>query len=328
LASNVVTLNDPPRGWFVDEVLAPNGTSVFAREWRRWRAILTARRYDVIHFNFGSSLAPGFYGSAGRGGPVYAAYSRLLEQRDLDYLRGRALFVTFQGDDVRPTGDPEQDALKRHRARRFVRMVDGAYVLNPDLLDHVPGAEFLPYASVDPREWTPRPPGPTDLLRVVHAPSDRARKGTDALLLAFQQLRAEGLPVELELVEGRTPVEARAAYARADVIVDQLVVGWYGAVAVEGMALAKPVVAYLSERDLGRIPPGMRAELPVVNATAATIAVVLRDLASRARDMADIGRRGRAYVERWHDPRKVAARMKDAYETAIASRAADPRRRS
>ncbi len=92
--------------------------------------------------------------------------------------------MTFQGDDVRPSGDADDDARKRRRLERFRGSADGLYVLNPDLLEHVPGAEFLPYASVDPRTWTPVPPGDGATLRIVHAPSDRARKGTDDVLAA------------------------------------------------------------------------------------------------------------------------------------------------
>lgn len=320
LDSTVVTLDEPPYGYAVDRVLAPAGTHAAVREWRRWRAIADARSFDVVHFNFGSSLAPGFYGRAGAGG-VYGVYAKLLEQRDLSLRRKRPVFVTFQGDDVRPSGDPEQDELKRRRAERFGRAADGLYVLNPDLLEHVPRAEFLPYASVDPREWTPVPPTEEGVLSVVHAPSDRGRKGTDVVVSAVEQLRSEGVDVELELVEGMPREEARKAYERADVLVDQLVVGWYGGVAVEAMALAKPVVARLDAAALARVPQRMRDELPIVDADATTLAEVLRRLATERRsDLAGLGRRGREFAERWHDPMTVAGRVIGDYERALARR--------
>ena len=112
------------------------------------------------------------------------------------------------------------------------------------------------------------PPAGAGALRIVHAPSDRARKGTDAVLAAVEQLRAEGVEIELELVEGKPRAEARRAYERADVLVDQLVVGWYGGVAVEAMALGKPVVARIDPSALARVPARMRDELPIVHADA------------------------------------------------------------
>jgi hypothetical protein len=33
----------------------------------------------------------------------------------------------------------------------------------------------------------------------------------------------------------------------------------------------------------------------------------------------EIGRRGRAYVERWHDPRRIAAILKADYEAAVSA---------
>lgn len=291
------------------------------REWRRWRAIASARRFDVVHFNFGSSLAPAYHGAAGRGGRLYAAYARAFEQRDLALLPG-PVFATFQGDDVRPSGDATDDARKRRRAARFAAAAAGLYVLNPDLLDHVPGAEFLPYASVDPRAWTPVPPPAGRTLRLVHAPSDRARKGTGEIFAAVERLRGGGIDAELELVEGRSHGDARRAYERADVLVDQLVVGWYGGVAVEAMALGKAVVARLDERALRRVPSDFRAELPIVHADASSLPDVLRRLAEERAELAELGRRGRAFVERHHHPLEIARRVVGDYERALHRRRA------
>jgi hypothetical protein len=324
LDSMVVTLHEPPFGYGVDRVLAPKGTPVAVREWRRWRAVLSAcREADVVHFNFGSTLAPAGYGAEARTGlarSAFAAYAHATEQLDLKVLRrlGRAVFVTFQGDDARPGGDIVGDDAKRRRIERFTRYADGLYVLNPDLLAHVPRAEFLPYASVDPHRWTPSPPAGDGPLRLVHAPSDRARKGTESLIAAVERLRSDGLDVELELVEGRTKEEARRALTRADLVVDQLLVGWYGGVAVEAMALAKPVVARLDPNALAAVPPGMREQLPVVTADQSTVELVLRELATTLRNaLGDLGLKGRDYVERWHDPLEIARRVVADYERAL-----------
>lgn len=39
-------------------------------------------------------------------------------------------------------------------------------------------------------------------------------------------------------------------YEKTDLAVDELLVGWYGAFAVEMMALGKPVVCYIREEEL------------------------------------------------------------------------------
>lgn len=304
LDSRCVTVDPPPFGYAVDEVLFRGSRA--GRELRRWRLLLRAlREVEVVHFNFGSSLVPPLYG-------------RLLEFRDVSLLRraGKAVFVTFQGDDARPGF---QDERRRRRAIAvFAREAHGIYALNPDLLSFLPPrAEFLPYASVDPRRWTPAEPAGNTVPVVAHAPSDRARKGTEHVLAASRVLRERGVEHELELVEGVDRTEARRRLARADVLVDQLLVGWYGGVAVEAMALCRPVVAYLREDDLSTLPGGMAAELPVVRATATDLVDVLAELLTRRREeLPELGLRSRAFVERWHDPLAIAARTKQAYEEA------------
>jgi glycosyltransferase involved in cell wall biosynthesis len=318
----------------VDRLLA--GTGRLRREVRRWSLLAELlRSFDVVHFNFGLPLTPLPYprsvtGRSGPGSLLWQAYAMLTHHRELPLLRrrGKAIFVTYQGDDVRPASladerirslyDPELDDRKREWAARFDRHAHGIFALNPDLLRALPArAEFVPYASVDLDEWRPVA-ARNEAPLVVHAPSDRRVKGTDVILAALDRLRAEGVAFELDLVEGVPRDEARRRYERADLLVDQMLLGWYGAAAVELMALGKPVVAYLRDDDLARVPAEMRAELPVIDASVDTLEDVLRELLTeRVDELPELGRRSRAYVERWHDPRRIAERMRDAYVAAL-----------
>ena len=104
-------------------------------------------------------------------------------------------------------------------------------------------------------------------------------------------------------------------------LVDQLLAGWYGGLAVEVMALGKPVMCYLREEDLGFIPRQMREELPIIRVTPATLEERLREYLTRRRaDLADLGERSREFVERHHDPLQVAARLRSDYLQALARR--------
>ncbi len=310
------------------------------RELQRWRLLRRAlREFDVVHFNFGSTLLARYWPSVHRGvrAPI-GWYARAVELRDLAWLKraGKAVFVTFQGDDARQ-GDvwreryeithakvvdyfnPADDLRKRRAIAGFDKWADGIYALNPDLLTTLPArAHFLPYANVDLRDWHPAPPPANDTPVVLHAPTDRVVKGTAAVVEAVHRLQDEGIAVELALVEGVPHTQARRLYARADVLVDQLRAGWYGGLAVELMALGRPSVAYIREEDLRSLPSEMRAELPVVNATEDTLVDVLRDLlTTRRSELPELGVRSRAYVERWHDPLAISRRLKADYERAL-----------
>jgi hypothetical protein len=182
-------------------------------------------------------------------------------------------------------------------------------------------AEFLPYASVDLARYRPAPPTSHDVPLVVHAPSDRRVKGTRHLIAAVDRLREDGVPLELRLVEGLTRDEAVSLFSEADVFVDQLLAGWYGGAALEAMALARPVVAYIRQQDLALVPRSMREELPVASASPETIESVLRGLLESPREaLHALGRRSRAFAERWHDPLVVGARMRDVYTELVEGR--------
>jgi glycosyltransferase involved in cell wall biosynthesis len=348
LASWAITAQQNYLNYSTDEVLLGANENRLKLElkrlpllWRIWRS------FDIVHFNSGQTLMPQrVMRSAGRySSPLlslYQGYVRLVELRDLPVLKamGKGIVVTFQGDDARQ-GDycaahfainavnevepgyytGAADAHRRHRIAQIARYADRIYALNPDLLHVLPRqAQFLPYASVDPRQWQPSisanlPAAPT----VLHAPSHRGVKGTRFVLEAVQRLESEGTPFKFVLVEGLSNAEARQLYQQADLLVDQLLIGWYGGLAVELMALGKPVVCYIREEDLKFIPAAMRAELPIINATPATIYATLKTwLTDRKDELAAVGRKSRAFAERWHDPLAIAGELKRDYAAILA----------
>jgi hypothetical protein len=354
LKSHCVAFRASPYGYRHDETLWDGCDSVWRQEIRRWRLVMRAlSSFDVVHFNFGMSIMPAGTderpAAAGQARRLrrnlYSAYARALTLKDLPLLKrsGKAVFVTYQGDDARQ-GDycrrhfdihfahevgldyytPAGDARRREEIAAFDRHADRVYALNPDLLHVLPGrAGFLPYAHVDPGARRPGAyrPGSRSRPVVVHAPSNRAVKGTRYLVEAVERLKAEGVGLDLVLIEGLSNAEAFKLYESADLAVDQLLAGWYGGFAVEMMALAKPVICYIRESDLGFIPPAMRSQLPLIRAEPATIYEVLKAaLATPSERLARIGADGRAYVGRWHDPARIARHLRDEYAAALEER--------
>jgi glycosyltransferase involved in cell wall biosynthesis len=323
LDSLSVVLDASPFGYPADFVLREPGVGRVAFEARRLRLLWAAmRKFDVVHFNFGRTILP-----------------PQLRMLDLPLVRmsGAVIAVTFQGDDARrgdiarelkggptlPTSlphlySPASDAERRIRVARFERHADLVYYLNPDLA-HVLGtrARFLPYAHVDVRTWPLSEQAGGEPPVVVHAPSDRTVKGTRYLVDAVEQLRGEGLEVELVLVEGLSHTDAVRLYGRADLAVDQLFAGWYGGFAVEAMAAGVPVATYLRSEDFGVLPERMREALPLLDVSPDTLADVLRTwLGPRRHELAALGAQSRRFVERWHDPRAIAAGVAADYEAA------------
>jgi glycosyltransferase involved in cell wall biosynthesis len=334
LRSWSVAFDENRFGYPADEIVRGR----FAIEFRRWTLLWRALRYyDVIHFNYGRTLFPPLVTATGSHSQkypspvhrIYGTYARALGMRDLALLRaaGKAIVVTCQGGDVRHSGYEAttfEVERKQFAVKQFDRYADRIFFLNPDLARFLPArARFFPYAHVDLRRWLPVP----EALRnsrppvLLHAPSDRKHKGTNVILEAVDQLRRERVRFEFVLVEEKQQNEAWQQYKRADILVDQLLAGWYGGLAVELMALAKPVIAYIRDEDLDVIPPAMRAELPVISATTQDVVEVLRTwLTAPAARRRQQGLAGRAYVERWHNPLALGRELVGEYKAILRER--------
>jgi hypothetical protein len=191
--------------------------------------------------------------------------------------------------------------------------VDRTFVLNPELVRFVPDATFLPYASVDLERFEVRLPKTTGRIRVVHAPSDPTIKGSRYIIEAIETLQQD-FEIDFELVQGLPHEKALAVYGRADLIIDQVLAGWYGGLAVEAMAMGKPVACYIREADLGAIPAGMRAELPLLNISLRSLEMDLRNILKRRNEWPDIARRSREFVMKWHNPSGIANALIETYE--------------
>ncbi len=332
-----------------DRVLQRPGESLVMREFKRiWAILFYLPRFDVIHYNAGTTLASAYAFSPRPGRRArdlmrrgYAAYLRVLQRFELAYVRrlGMKIFVTYQGDDARqgdyslehfPINIASQvdegyycaasDAFKRRSIKMLSSVASQLYSVNPDLMHVLPAStRFTPYSHVFLDDWKPlysqcenRP------LRIVHAPSNRKVKGSELIIRALNSLREQGFEFELLLVEGMSNDKARKVYESADVLVDQLFAGWYGGLAVELMALGKPVLVYIRDEDLGFIPEQMKADLPFLQITPTTVEEALRDLLLMPREqLLALGKRSRAFVERWHDPLNIARDIKRDYERAM-----------
>lgn len=147
-------------------------------------------------------------------------------------------------------------------------------------------------------------------LRIVHASNHRRVKGTDYLVKAIDDLKEEGLAVDLVLVEGVPNRKALDLYRSADVIFDQCLMGNYGFFALEAMALGKPVMAFIRKPDEYILHP---EQCPLINTHVKTLKQDIRQLVTHRNDLEDLGRRGRKYIENHFSLEAFAGRLGDVY---------------
>jgi glycosyltransferase involved in cell wall biosynthesis len=196
-----------------------------------------------------------------------------------------------------------------------IREYATAMIAMGDMIPYVPDARNFHFWPVDTAKigyvgtrWSP---GQT--LRVAHAPNHPHFKGTHYLIAAIEQLQAEGRPIQLVSVQGVSNSEVLALFGSCDLVVDQFIAGFHGYTMFEAMAVGKPVLCYLRS-------PGMVTDpdsCPVINTWPATVYATLADCLDGVFDLAELGRRGRAYIERYHSIEAVALHLGALYlETA------------
>lgn len=265
---------------------------------------------DIFHFHFGRSL---------------------LVNYDLWIFRKlrKKVFYEFHGSDLRDysyaktlnkyalsEGYDTGSAKIKKRAKKICKYADGIILHDDELIPHLPDNASDIYVvplRVDLKKIMPvYVQKDNKVVRVVHAPTKRDVKGSDFVIQAMQELKTK-YAVELILVENKTQEEALEIYKTADIIVDQLRIGTYGVFAIEGMAMGKPVVTYITDEMRQRLPE----DLPICSANPDTVKDVLEKLIQDGELRYNLGIEGRKYAEKYHDYRKNAQMLYDIYSGKI-----------
>lgn len=267
---------------------------------------------------------------------VFYASSLILRQTLLKYreawllrLARKKLVMLAYGADVQAMSRASNLLYKHAIAMDYPEFVRGERVTLRELdylsksADHIVGGvdwvDYMPWwdrltvghFAIDTRRWEPpRRAAPSRAGRVVilHAPNHREIKGTRFLVRACEELAAEGVPVELDLLEGVPNTVIHERMADADIVADQFIIGWYAMFAIEAMSMGKPVLCYLRP-DLLELHSLYAAaeDCPLVNTPPLMIKDVVRELVADPERREELGRKGREYVEANHSLEAVGA---------------------
>jgi len=220
--------------------------------------------------------------------------------RDITLLKnlGKKIIFHFHGSDIR--GKRMDPRIKSAHAR---------LVSTPDLFQYVLDAIWIPQ-PIDLEYWKPLPDDkPKETITIIHAPTNRKKSGTDLILSTVEELKREGYPVKLSLIEGQPYENLKPYYQKGDIFMDKIILGIYGNIAIEGMALKKPVCVFIKKELLPLYPE----ELPVMNTAPHNLKQNLKRLIENEKLRKELGEKGRAYVERYHDVKEVALKCLSIY---------------
>ena len=277
------------------------------------------RRYDVFHFSYGRSILYPF-------------------KIDVPLLKimNKGIVMSFVGSDIRCNKlvlkglvEPENcDYCKQSPCpiKRKIKLVNfwGRYagailsgVEMSDLLDFY----NIPYHSlvipIDLVHWKPFESGlkyrkKDDEVLIVHAPSKPLKKGTPIIMDAINKLKMI-YPIKIKLLTGMPNDIVREWINIADIVIDQITVGWHGKLAVESMALSKPTLCYINEGFKEKFP--QFKGLPIVNITQSNLYNQLEELIIDEELRLELGIKSRIYVESIHDSKIVCQNLLKIYNS-------------
>jgi len=258
--------------------------------------------YDVFHFVFGVSL--------------------LTYNLDVFILKvfRKKIVMHFVGSDIRPRKIARNEKFnidKKKQLTKFWEKHADAIISFPEYSQLLTKKYNIIPLGYDLEYWKPFKPKKSTKsagkILIVHAPTNKEKKGTEYIIKAINKLKENGYEIEFKLLETLSNSEIREWVNISDIVVDQLIIGWHGIFSIESMALGKPTLCYINEdwkRDVG-----YAKDLPLVNTTPDSIYANLKSLIEDSDLRKEIGQKSRKYVEDVHDSNKAAKQLLELYES-------------
>jgi len=220
--------------------------------------------YDIFHFHFLHSLYP--------------------DLRELDELkqRGKKIIFSFWGSDQRsPEWVMYQQArflgyrppkpyfltrelyLKQKKINQYADVMFGITCI-PRGLRPLGFAETEKWSLEEKKRIQKKYPMHKGKHKVIflHAPTNNFKKGSAIIMNLLKECQNEGMPLDMMLVSGKEPKDAKRLFAHADFAIDQLGAGTFGLFGLEMMCWQIPVLVYQT-----KLFDDLRGNPPVIHVT-------------------------------------------------------------
>lgn len=185
--------------------------------------------------------------------------------------------------------------IKKHIASMFEKYSD-VLLCQPEYDQLLTKKYEYVWVPLDIEEWKPVSKINTTTIKIIHAPSNPEKKGTKYIIQAVEKLKEEGYAFEFFLAEKLTNQELKTHIENCSLVIDQIMIGWYGKLAIETMALGRPVICWIDPSLSQYIP-----DLPVISANPETIYDTLKNLLDNPDTLIKKGFTSRKYVEKHHN---------------------------
>lgn len=138
-------------------------------------------------------------------------------------------------------------------------------------------------------------------IRILHSYNHKEVKGTKFIDDAIDRLIKNGYKIDYIKLTGVSNLEVREAIESADIVIDQLIIGFYGMFALEAMSMGKPIVCYIRP-DLMELYSQLgyfsKDDFPIISANVLNIYAVLKDIIDKPEKLIDYGRKSLMFIEK------------------------------
>lgn len=262
--------------------------------------------FDIFHFHFGRTLI-------GNSELLFKILKKF----------NKKIVIHFHGSDIRDTefiihkaekgvvweGETPTTEEKRKLITLSKKYADKIIVSTPDLLELVGNEKsfWLP-VSYDPEldkinseaEFSKK-------IKVLHAPSNRLVKGTEFVVKSL----SNNSDIELNLISKKSRKDVVRQILKSDIVIDQVIVGWYGLLAVEAMILQKPVVCFL-KKDLQKT---YGSGLPIINTSPKDLFTVISSLSKNKLELRELGAKGKKFALKEHNLKNNSKKLESIYRS-------------
>lgn len=146
---------------------------------------------------------------------------------------------------------------------------------------------------------------------IVHSPSAPIAKGSNLIISTIEKLK-KVLNFEFIMLVDKPREEVLNVMQKADIFIDQIILGSYGMASMEAMSFGKPTICYILDEVFEN---GLPRSCPIVNATPETLEKNLTELIENPTLRNDIGIKSRKFVEKYHDVQILAKDLLDIYNS-------------
>lgn len=245
----------------------------------RWNLFKKIKEYEVWHYHY-----------------PYGSLKRSLEKRNKD----KVYLKHYHGGDLRGKYD-----------------YDFCLVSTPDLLQYSPNGKWLPtpIETGEMNEEIFSSPQRNEMiqkdrcqLRVAHYPYYENFPSTDYYSKTLLELSREKKCEIVEIL--RLPhIQALKAVNGCDIVIGKILpdIGWFGKFELEGMALGKPVIAYVSDELYKEYKP------PIYRTTKESFKKDLENLLEDISERQRLGKEGSDYIRNFHSVESVTKIIQESY---------------